>query len=62
MYTIKKDLLQFNGKLYIIKKLIREEDNPIIEVWKERLRADLILKKDGILYFLEEVVDLEIIP
>ena len=62
MYSIKKDLLHFNDKLYIIKKLIREEHDPVIEVWKERLRADLILKKDGLLYFLEEVVDLEIIP
>ena len=61
MYSIKKDLLDFNNKLYIVKKLIREDHLPIIEVWKERLRADLILKKEGILYFLEEVVDLEII-
>lgn len=62
MYAIKKDLLHFNEKLYVIKKLIREDHNPVVETWKEHLRADLVLRKDGILYFLEEVVDLEIIP
>ena len=61
MYAIKKDLLHFNEKLYVIKKLIKEDQNPIVETWKEHLRADLVLRKDGILYFLEEVVDLEII-
>ena len=44
------------------KKLLKEEDQPIIEVWKDKLHADLVLRKEGVLYFLEEVVDLEIIP
>jgi len=47
--------LNFNNNLYIIKKLIKEDHGPIIEVWKEQLRADTVLKKDGILYFLELV-------
>ena len=62
MYPLRKDFLHFNDKLYIIKKLIKEDHNPNIETWKEHLRADLVLRKDGLLYFLEEVVDLEIIP
>lgn len=59
---MKKDFLHFNDKLYLLKKLVREEHDPIIDTWKEHLRADLVLKKDGLLYFLEEVVELEIIP
>ena len=62
MHFIKKEFLEFNSKLYFVKKKMREQDNPIVEVWKERLVADLVLKKEGLLYFLEEVVDLEIIP
>ena len=34
---------------------------PVIEVWKEQLNADTVLRKDGSLYFLELVPDLEII-
>ena len=57
-----KQFLNFNNNLYIIKKLIREEDNPIIDTWKEHLRADIVLRKEGILYFLELVPDLECEP
>jgi len=55
-----KKFLNFNENLYVIKKLIREEDNPNIDTWKEHLRTDLVLRKDGILYFLESIPDLEI--
>ena len=45
----KNQFVNFNNTLYIIKKLL-----------KEHLRADTVLKKDGMLYFLETVPDLEI--
>ena len=56
-----KQFLNFNNSLYIIKKLIKEEHAPIIETWKEHLGADVVLRKEGVLYFLELVPDLEII-
>lgn len=62
MFSTKKDFLSFQDNLYLIQKVIREEHLPIVDVWKEHLGSDLILKKDGILYFLELVADLEIIP
>jgi len=54
-----KQFLNFNNNLYIVKKLIREEDRPIIDTWKEHLGVDLVLRKEGLLYFLELVQDLE---
>ena len=57
----KNEFLNFQDNLYIVKKIIKEKHNPIIDVWKERLNADLVLRKDGQLYFLELVPDLEII-
>ena len=57
----KNEFLTFQDNLYIVKKIIREDQNPIIDVWKERLRADIVLRRDGQLYFLELVPDLEII-
>ena len=62
MFSLKKDFLYFNNKLYLIKRTLKEESNPIIDTWKEHLRADLVLRKEGLLYFLQEVVELEIIP
>lgn len=58
----KNQFLSFNNNLYVVKKLIREELNPVIEAWKEQLSADTVLRKDGILYFLELVPDLESEP
>lgn len=57
----KHEFLHFQDNLYIIKKIIREDLNPVIDVWKEHLMADIVLRRDGRLYFLELVPDLEII-
>lgn len=57
-----KYYIPFQDRLFLVKKIIKEEDNPIIEEWKEHLGCDTVLKKENLLYFLQEVVDLEIIP
>ena len=57
----KNEFLKFQDKLYIIKRTLKEEFNPNVEAWRQHLGADLILRKEGILYFLETVPDLEII-
>lgn len=62
MYTISKQFIPFNDKLFLVKKIIKEEQRPVVDVWKEHLRADTVLRKEGLLYFLETVEDLEIIP
>ena len=56
-----KQFLTFQDNLYVLKKVIKEEHNPNIDVWKEVLRADLVLRKEGLFYFVELVPDLEII-
>ena len=57
----KNNFLNFQDRLFVIKKILKEDDRPIVEVWKEHLRADTVLKKERLLYFLEEVCELEII-
>lgn len=54
-----KQFLNFNNSLYIVRRVLREDQQPNIEVWKEHLGSDTVLRKDGILYFLEQVLDLE---
>lgn len=61
MLSIKKEFVSFQDKLYLLKSTIKEEHKPIIEKWKELLDADVVLRKEGNLYFLELIPDLEII-
>jgi len=58
---LKNEFIKFQDRLFVIKRVIREELQPNIDVWKEHLGADTVLKKDGLLFFLEQVVDLDII-
>ena len=53
--------LNFQDNLYVIKKVIHEDLHPNIETWKEHLGAETVLRKEGDLYFLQLVPDLEII-
>lgn len=59
---IKHEFINFENKLFLIKRVLKEHYNPNIEVWKEHLGADTVLRKDGLLYFVETIPDLEIIP
>lgn len=58
---IKNEFINFQDRLYLLKKIIREDLNPNVDAWKEHLQADTVLRKDNFLYFLEIVPDLEII-
>jgi hypothetical protein len=60
MFQIPRIYLEYNDKLYIIKRTIKESSKPIVDVWKEHLSADIVLKKDGIFYFLQEVQEAQI--
>ena len=56
------EFIHYDDKLFILKKKLKEESNPNVEAWRHYLGADAVLKKDGILYFVELVPDLEILP
>jgi hypothetical protein len=55
------EFIEFDNKLFRIIRKIKESSNPIIETWKEHLRSDIVLKKDGMFYFCELVPEAEII-
>lgn len=58
---ISTEIIEFQGSLYILKRKIKEKFNPNIEVWKEHLNADTVLRKEEDLYFLEKIQEPEII-
>ena len=53
-------IIQFQDKLYQVKRKIRESHNPIIDAWKEVTNSDTVLRKDGYFWFVEEIVEVEI--
>jgi hypothetical protein len=55
------ELIHYQDNLYLLKRKIKESLKPKIEPWKEVLGADLVLKKDEYLYFLEKIEDAQII-
>jgi len=61
MYFIRKEFLTFNNMLYYIVKTVREEDRPIVDNLKEYLQADIVLKKEGRLFFLRSIPEAEIV-
>lgn len=57
-------LINFQDKLHVLK--YRKMDDPkyvgdFLTIMKERFGADRILRKDGFLYFLEEIEEAEVI-
>ena len=61
MHFIRKDFIEFNNTLYYIIKVVREDDKPIIDLLKEYLQADIVLRKEDKFYFLRSIPDIEII-
>ena len=55
MFTIPITFIDYNQSLYILKRIIKENSRPILDDWKEHLNADTVLKKDGLLYFLQKI-------
>ena len=53
--------ITFNNTLYYIVKIVRIDDNPIVENLKEYLQADIVLKREDKFFFLRSIPDLEII-
>ena len=58
---ISTEIIEFQDNLYILKRKIKEKYNPNIEAWKEHLNADIVLRKQEELYFLEKIQEPEII-
>ena len=61
MFTIPTTFIDYNQGLYILKRVIKESSRPILDDWKEYLNTDTVLKKDGLLYFLQKVDEAQII-
>jgi uncharacterized pyridoxamine 5'-phosphate oxidase family protein len=56
-----KVYIYHNNTMLYVKRIIKEDFNPVIDKWKELLDCDLVLKKEGKLYFCQTINEAEII-
>lgn len=61
MFSLQINFIKVNEGLFRIRRSYKEEDVKNIDELKEYLQVDIVFRKDGMLYFCENVQDLEII-
>ena len=63
MFTISKQVVDWNGSLYIIKRTIKEDTFPadFAQEYKDYIGADVILKKDGLYYFCQKIEEAQFV-
>lgn len=61
MLNIINQYIEYQGYLWKIIRTVNESNKPIIDDWKEHLNADLVLKNNGVFYFVQKMGEAEII-
>jgi len=61
MFSICKNFIRVNDHLFVVKRSFKEDRVLNVDLAKELLNAQHVFKKDDMLYFTEEVEDLQII-
>jgi hypothetical protein len=61
---MQREFVEISGELFEVLRTVREEHQPVVDVWKDHLRADRVFRKDGYYFFcrlIEEAVIEEVI-
>lgn len=61
---MQREFVEISGELFEVLRTVRENSHPVVDVWKEHLRADRVFRKDGYYFFcrlIEEAVIEEVI-
>lgn len=56
-----KAYVYHNDRMFHVLRIIKESHNPVVEVWKEHLMCDTVLKKEGHYFFCQTIQDMEVI-
>lgn len=56
-FSMSRNFLEVSDELYEILRRVNESHDPIIDTWKEHLRAEKVFRKDGYLYFCTKIED-----
>ena len=63
MFTISKQVVNWDGNLYIIKRTLKETSikEEFVQEYKEYIGADTVLKKNEIYYFAQKVEEAQLV-
>lgn len=63
MFTISKQVVNWNGDLYIIKRTLKETSikEEFVQEYKEFICVDAVLKKNGIYYFVMKIDEAQLV-
>ena len=63
MFTITTQIINWEDSLYIVKRILKETSikEKFVQEYKEYIYADAVLKKNGMYYFIEKIIELQII-
>jgi hypothetical protein len=59
---MQREFVEISGELFEVIRTVREDSHPIVDTWKEHLRADRVFRKEGYYFFcrlIEEAVIVE---
>jgi hypothetical protein len=64
MFNIVKQIINWEDSLYIIKRILKESSikEEFVHSYKEDIKADGVLRKNGHYFFVEKIEEAEIIP
>ena len=55
------EIINVKDILYIVKRKIHVDHNPIVNTWKEHLLCDTVFTKNGLYYFCQKIEEAQII-
>ena len=61
MNFLNRQLINVNGQLYLVKRILREDAVKNVDAAKELLSCEYAFRKDGFLYFCDSVPEIETI-
>ena len=59
VFNLCKQVIQLGSELYIVKRALREEEKYDIDLLKQWFDTEVVLRKDGFLFFVNKIETLE---
>jgi len=54
-------IISYKDNRYIVKRIIKNEPEENLDFWKSIIQHDLALKKDNEFWFLNEIIEVDIL-
>ena len=59
VFNICKQVIQMGSELFLVKRVLRESEKFDIELLKQWFDTEVVLRKDGLLFFVNKIETLE---